>query len=50
MNQEVESDSLKIDHPPDHDGAEARVDPYYDDDENLSDTDSEDEWDKPTKV
>lgn len=54
VNQEVENDGLKINPPPssssssDNEG-EARVD-YCDEDENLSDTDSEDEWDKPSKV
>lgn len=47
VDQEVESNDLKMeDSPSDHEG-EVRD---FDDDENLSDTDSEDEWDKPTKV
>ena len=54
VNQEVENDGLKINPPPSSSSSsdnkgEARVD-YCDDDENLSDTDSEDEWDKPSKV
>ena len=54
VNQEVESDGLKINPPPSSSSssdneAEARVD-YCEEDENLSDTDSEDEWDKPFKV
>ena len=48
VNQEVESDGIKIHASSDHEG-ETKVD-YYDEDENLSDTDSEDEWDKPSKV
>ena len=49
VNQEVESDGIKMSHASsDHEG-ETKVD-YYDEDENLSDTDSEDEWDKPSKV
>ena len=47
VDHEVESDNLKLDL--EHD-REARVDYFNDEDENLSDTDSEDEWDKPTKV
>ena len=49
----MEGDSLKMDHPPpDHDGAGVRVDQYInEEDENLSDTDSEDEWENtPAKV
>ena len=50
QEQEVESDDMKLDPPSDHE-VEARVDYYiYEEDENLSDTDTEDEWDKPTKV
>jgi phosphatidylinositol-3,4,5-trisphosphate 3-phosphatase/dual-specificity protein phosphatase PTEN len=51
VNQEaeIESEDIKLDPSSDHEG-EARVD-YYEEDENLSDTDSEDEWDnRPTKV
>ena len=48
VDQEVENDDIKLDPPSDHEG-ETRVD-YIEEDENLSDTDSEDEWDKPTKV
>ena len=49
VNQEVESENLKL-NPPAADGeGEARVD-YFDEEEDLSDTDSEDEWDKPSKV
>ena len=54
VNQEVESDGLKINPPPssslssDNEG-DTRVE-YCEEDENLSDTDSEDEWDKPSKV
>ena len=51
VNQDVEvgNEDLKLDHGT-HPEGEIRVVDYLDEDENLSDTDSEDEWDKPTKV
>ena len=50
VNQEVESDGLKINPPPSSSSSsDTRVE-YCEEDENLSFTDSEDEWDKPSKV
>ena len=49
VDQEVESNNIKMEDPPSDQEGDVRD---YDEDENLSDTDSEDEWEKtcPTKV
>ena len=50
VNQEVESEEMKIDPSSDTEGdSEVKVD-EFDEEEDLSDTDSEEEWNTPTKV